>query len=114
MLFIERVARLRGNGGVQENHISKQLSQHATKDIIKSRIKEHCYFGENFPKLGAKISFFLETSQKQSYLGKGDIEVEEGSMTKRRFCLFTFSRSQRVSFSIGKGNVLILPLGRCC
>ena len=35
-------------------------------------------------------------------------------MTRRRFCLFTFSRSQRFSFSIGKGNVLILPLGRCC
>ena len=43
------------------------------------------------------------------------MEEEDGAyMTKRRFCLFTFSRSQRVSFSIGKGNVLILPLGRCC
>ena len=47
------------------------------KDIIKSRIKEHCYFGENFPKLGVKISLYLETSQKQSYLNNGDIEVEE-------------------------------------
>lgn len=73
----ERVGRHRRNGGAQENHISKQLSQHSTKDIIKSRIKEHCYFGENFPKLGVKISLYLETSQKQSYLNNGDIEVEE-------------------------------------
>lgn len=73
----ERVGRHCRNGGAQENHISKQLSQHSTKDIIKGRIKEHCYFGENFPKLGAKISLYLATSQKQSYLDKGDIEVEE-------------------------------------
>lgn len=86
----ERVGRHCRNGGAQEKITSPNLQANILpKTSLKAELRNTAILEKISPKIRGKNLIVLVTSQKQSYLDKGDVEVEEedGACMTRRILL---------------------------